>query len=488
MFERASSSKPSASDYIFGLATITLLLGWLLSAILPYLWTFASATWEAWAIFVAGVSARHFLKRGADTGIWSKVAEAILPAIISGSVVLLTLSISFAIFKAYATPTRVSYLEDWLLREQTNLEHLDRMLVYGIPLLAVFLIVMPLSDKLGALRRYIRVKKWAAYTCLIWLTVTSFTFLSYRPLAKIAEWDYREDLRWYKISLRREREAIAGEVAARELIRSLPNLSQPARQQYALYFNSLSAAIANRPDTHLPCVVYGRMCLGRIVRDELSAEVEHELDSMGIEKRRPDLRIFNHYRALAEGSVLTQDEAFSGMSPAEISIFRKPQSDGTERNSRKLQLHAQQLRERTLEGKEDTLRDAVTIVFVEAVGSHLQLPEGLMGEYVKEVISALSERRYDEIVELWYGSHDRSQDAEPSTTISVGLSEHLDDIVDRLHPSDVPIDPRQKDAFTQSINKAIDRRFQDDETAIAAEQKAAHEFEEKEMMDKEGRP
>ena len=158
----------------------------------------------------------------------------------------------------------------------------------------------------------------------------------------------------------------------------------------------------------------------------------YELDSMGIEKRQPDLRIFNHYRALAEGSVLTQDEAFSGMSPAEISIFRKPQSDGTERNSRKLQLHAQQLRERTLEGEENTLRDAVTTVFVEAVGSHLQLPKGLMGEYVKEVISALSERRYDEIVELWDGSHDRSQDAEPSTTISVGLSEHLDDIVDRL--------------------------------------------------------
>ena len=102
----------------------------------------------------------------------------------------------------------------------------------------LFILFYLFSD-FTVIERYLKTKERLALVGVALITMTSFTFLNIRPLRVLDGWEYKENLRLYEISLRKEQKDVSDLIACRALSLEVKNLTEDKKKDYLSFLSSM---------------------------------------------------------------------------------------------------------------------------------------------------------------------------------------------------------------------------------------------------------
>ena len=140
-------------------------------------------------------------------------------------------------------------------------------------------------------------------------------------------------------------------------------------------------------------------------------------------------------------------------------------------------LEKQKSHEKTLGKYAKQRRELLILAFSDAVGANLIKAEDLSGEYMKEVISAFSERLYDSVVKPWYESHDRFTVHNVLIAIDATIPPKFAQSIQSIRPIGIPADVEAEKEYTRRLEREAEGRIKTESDDQHREQEAIKEAE-----------
>ena len=460
-----TSSEPSTFDTIGGCIVLLVLIAasWdVITALLAHVFTFFSVAWEVWLVLVVSFIAFRFLK--SQETLLAEVSLKVLRPVRVGAVLLLTLELLFAAFKTFFNPSTVSQFESWLLDWRDRIETFDKWISPWLWILPIALVLLYLQRSDATVKWYLKLKSTVSFVSTVIITMTSFTFLSWRPLHALAEWEYIENARWYALSLRTEKEAVSKTLASRAIYHAVRHFDTSTKQSYQKFFYTVKGAMPTERDDILERTIFGPSAAEVAVREYLREQAVSDTRSLGpIDSENYDN--FGIPREFREKPITVEravDEIIRD-SRNESEAFASVAKSASERTRQHEILKEQQSREGRLKSLADRYCELAAAAFSEAIGAYLFNESSLVKEYVEEVVENLSMRVFHRAVANWYPAGERLTKPYFISSIEESVPLEVTAPILIIHLTRVPTDPAKLQQYNERLHAEIEKKIMDEQ-------------------------
>ncbi len=318
-------------------------------------------SWPIWFLLLTSYYGWRFAKKK-ETAL-GKAGEKVLLSVMLGLGALWLLQLIFFAFQRTFDANRVRVVETGLIHAHDLLESLSvRLNIVTTTILIVTLLALGrVYPRWQPVKQFVFVKDLLSRTTIALFTVCAFTFFSQTPLNDVAVNSYEEKLEYYRSLIKETDQSIGRYLAASALQRNLNTLDQATKQRLQLEFAIVTRELSGR-EGHST----------QLVRDFANS------DAFAV--------IRNNKRT---GTEKVTDEG-------DIAKFGPQPSSDEERRKQ------QQLTEEVEGGRDawatkaDEQVSAASEIFESILDATTPTLRGLAGMYVKELISDLASRYFED--------------------------------------------------------------------------------------------